>query len=246
MQIIAVSNHKGGVGKTTSVVNIGAGMALKGKKVLLIDCDPQANLSQSLGIEDAEKSIYNALKGEIPLPIVNIEKNLDLTPSNLELVAAEIELAARISRETILKNLIKKVNKNYDYILIDCPPSLGLITINAFAAADSILIPLQAEYLAMRGMDKLVDVITSIKAINPTLSLRGVFITQYDSRKVLNRDITQSVKDAFGEGLIFQSAIRNNVSLAEAPAKNQSIFKYAPSSKGATDYKKLVEELLKK
>lgn len=245
MGIIAISNHKGGVGKTTSVVNIGAGLALLDKKVLLIDTDPQANLSQSLGVEDADKSIYNALKGEIPLPIVEVESNLFLVPSNLDLAAAEVELSSRISRETILRKLINQVKDQYDFILIDCPPSLGLITINAFAAADKVLIPLQSEYLAMRGMDKLIDFISLVKQnINPSLSLGGVFITQYDSRKVLNRDIFQSVKETFGAEKFFDTVIRENISLAEAPANNQSIFKYAPKSNGAVDYSNLVTEIL--
>ena len=245
MSIIAISNHKGGVGKTTSVVNIGAGLALLGKKVLLIDTDPQANLSQSMGVEDADKSIYNALKGEIPLPIVEVDSNLFLVPSNLDLAAAEVELSSRISRETILRKQVEEIKNQFDFIIIDCPPSLGLITINAFAAADKVLIPLQSEYLAMRGMDKLIDFISLVKQnINPSLSLGGVFITQYDSRKVLNRDISQSVKETFGAEKFFDTVIRENISLAEAPANNQSIFKYAPKSNGAVDYSNLVTEIL--
>ena len=245
MTVISISNHKGGVGKTTSVVNLGAGLALKGKKVLLIDTDPQANLSQSLGIEDAEKSIYNALKKEIPLPIHEIDENLFLVPSNLDLAVAEVELSSQISRETILRKILEGVKEDFDYIIIDCPPSLGLITINAFAASDKVIIPLQAEYLAMRGLDKLTDFMTIVQQnVNPGLALGGVFITQYDSRKVLNRDISQSVKEAFGEDKFFKTIIRENISLAEAPASNQSIFKYAPKSNGAMDYSDLVTEIL--
>lgn len=245
MKVLSISNHKGGVGKTTSVANIGAGLALKSKKVLLIDTDPQANLSQSFGIEDTNKSIYNALKGEIDLPIQSIGENLFLVPSNLDLAAAEVELSSRISRETILHKLIEKIKNNFDFVIIDCPPSLGLITINAFAASDAILIPLQAEYLAMRGMDKLTDFISMIKEnINPGLTLGGVFITQYDSRKVLNRDIATGVKQAFGEDKFYKTVIRENISLAEAPANNLSIFSYAPKSFGAIDYGNLVDEIL--
>lgn len=245
--IISISNHKGGVGKTTSVVNIGFGLAQQGKKVLLIDIDAQANLSQSLGVEDTSQSIYNALKGEIKLPILEVESNLYLVPSSLDLAAAEVELSSRFSRETILKKLLDEVKNNFDYIIIDCPPSLGLITVNAFAASDKVLIPLQAQYLAMRGMDKLTDFIDLVqKNINPGLKLGGVFITQFDGRKILNRDIATSVKQVFGESKFFKTIIRENISLAEAPASNSSIFKYAPKSNGAEDYANLVEEIMSK
>src|SRR5699024_8975633 len=203
-------------------------------------------LSQSLGLEDSEKSIYNALRGEIKLPVVEVVNKLSLVPSNLDLAAVEIELSSRISRETILKKLIGEIKNSFDYIIIDCPPSLGLITINAFAASDKVFIPLQAEYLAMRGMDKLIDFISLVQQnINPDLSLGGVLITQYDGRKVLNRDILHSVREVFGADKVFNTIIRENVSPAEAPANNQSIFKYAPKSNGAQDYNCLVSEILK-
>src|SRR5699024_5410894 len=161
-------NHKGGVGKTTTTLNVGAGLSMQGQNVLLIDADPQANLSQSLGLEDSEKSIYNALRGEIKLPVVEVVNKLSLVPSNLDLAAVEIELSSRISRETILKKLIGEIKNSFDYIIIDCPPSLGLITINAVAASDKVFIPLHAEYLAMRGMDKLIDFVSLVQQnINP-------------------------------------------------------------------------------
>lgn len=242
---IAISNHKGGVGKTTSSVNISAGLALKKKKVLVIDLDPQANLSQCLGVEEAEKTIYGSLRGDYDLEPLEVKKNLHLVPSCLDLAGIELEVGSKVARELILSKLIKKVEANYDYIIIDCPPSLGLIIVNAFAAVDSILIPLQAQFLALKGLDKLMDVINIVKEnIKPDLDIDGVFITQYDKRKVLNRDIAESVKDYFGDK-VFKTIINDNVALAEAPSSGTDIFEYAPASKGAEDYKSLVSEILK-
>lgn len=243
-KIIAISNHKGGVGKTTSTVNIGAGIAQRGKRVLLIDLDPQANLTQCLGVSEPAQTIYGALRGEYNLPTIAITENLHLSPSTLDLASVEIELSTKIARETILKKMIEKVTKDFDYIFIDCPPSLGLITVNAFAAANEVFIPLQAQFLALHGLDKLTDIINLVQeSLNKDLKIGGVFITQYDSRKILNRDIAESVSDYF-KGNIFKTIIRDNVSLAEAPVQGLDIFRYDPKSNGAKDYASLINEFI--
>lgn len=246
MKVIAISNHKGGVGKTTSTVNIGAALAKEGKRVLLIDLDPQANLSQSLGVSTDGKTIYGALKSEYPLTPVNVSENLDIIPSTLDLSGAEIELSTEVGRELILKELLDDHKKKYDYVFIDCPPSLGLLTINALTAASEIYIPLQAEYLAMQGLTKLVEVVDKVKKkLNKSLSIGGVFITQYDSRKVLNRNVFEAIESHFGD-VVFKTKIRDNVALAEAPSMQQNIFSYNNSSSGAVDYSSLAKEILSK
>ena len=245
-KIIAISNHKGGVGKTTSTVNIGAGVALKGKKVLLIDLDPQANLTQCLGLIEPEKTIYGALRGEYDLPVIEVNNNLFLTPSTLDLASIEIELSTKIAREVILKKMIEKIAGGFDYIFIDCPPSLGLITVNAFAAANEIFIPLQAQFLALHGLDKLTDVIGLVREnLNTSLKVGGVFITQYDNRKVLNRDVLATIQEHFKDN-IFKTQIRDNVALAEAPAQGLDIFRYNAKSYGADDYLALCKEIIKR
>lgn len=243
--VIAVSNHKGGVGKTTSTVNIGTGLTRKGlgKRVLLIDLDPQANLSQSLGILESSHSVYGALKGKHALKPIEITDSLHVVPSTLDLSGAEIELSSETGREYILKDLIKPLRSKYDYILIDCPPSLGLLTINAFTAADRVFIPLQTEYLALQGLTKLLEVVEKIKTrLNKKLILGGVILTQYDARKTLNRDVAASIEDHFKK-IVFKTRIRDNVSLAEAPSRGVSIFKYAANSMGAKDYAELSKEV---
>ena len=179
--IYAISNHKGGVGKTTSTINIGAALANKKKKVLLIDLDPQANLTQSLGIKESEITIYDNLKGEQLISPIEYKSNLYVLPSSLDLSAAEIELSSEPGREYILKEILVRLKDKYDYILIDCPPSLGLLTINALTAADFVIIPMQAEFLPLRGLAKLNEVIEKIKArLNPNLEIGCVFLTQFD------------------------------------------------------------------
>lgn len=244
-QIIAICNHKGGVGKTTSTVNIGAGVALRGKKVLVIDLDPQANLTQCLGLLEPAETVYGALRGEYDLPIYEVNENLYLTPSTLDLASIEMELSAKIAREVILKKMLDKITSKFDYIFIDCPPSLGLITVNAFVAASEVFIPLQAQFLALHGLDKLTDIIKLVQDnLNSTLKIGGVFITQFDNRKILNRDIAESVNTYFS-GNIFKTFIRDNVALAEAPIHGQDIFRYDPKSNGAKDYESLINEFLK-
>ncbi len=244
--IYAISNHKGGVGKTTSTISIGAALANKGKKVLLVDLDPQANLTQSLGIKDVQISIYENLRGEKIIHPVEHRNNLYVLPSSLDLSAAEIELSAEPGREYILNDILSQLINKFDYIFIDCPPSLGLLTINALTAADYIFIPMQAEYLPLRGLAKLTEVISKIqKRLNSKLKIGGVFLTQYNSRKVLNRDIAESVSDFFGDKLL-NSKISSNVALAEAPSQAKDIFIYNRNCRGASDYEDLCNEIIKK
>ena len=245
-KVLSISNHKGGVGKTTSAINIGAGLNILGKKVLLIDLDPQANLSQSLGLINQDKTIYGALKGEYKLQPVSVLEGLDVIPSTLDLSGAEIELSSEPGREYILKELIDNVRSSYDYIIIDSPPSLGLLTINSFTAADEIIIPLQAQFLAMQGLAKLVEVVEKIKSrLNKGLKIGGVFITQYDGRKVLNRDVVETINAHF-KNEVFKTKIRDNIALAEAPAQAMDIFRYNAKSNGAEDYMDLAKEIIKR
>jgi chromosome partitioning protein len=248
-RVISFSNHKGGVGKSCSCVNLGAGISnfgKQGKQVLLIDLDPQANLSLSLGILKAEKSIYEALTGKCSLKdtIVRVSERLHVVPATLDLSGAELELAAETGRELILKDLIDEVKNKYDFILIDCPPSLGLLTLNALTASDQVYIPLQAQFLATQGLAKLHEVIEKVKKkLNKKLEIGGVFLTQYDNRKVLNRDVASTVEDFFKEKM-FKTRIRDNVALAEAPSAGVDIFRYNPKSPGAIDYLALTKEIV--
>ena len=245
-KVISISNHKGGVGKTTSAINIGAGLNLLKKKVLLIDLDPQANLSQSLGLINEPINIYGALRGEYKLQPIEIFKGLDVIPSTLDLSGAEVELSSEPGREYILKELIEPLRSSYDFIIIDSPPSLGVLTINSFTASDEILIPLQAQYLALQGLAKLVEVVDKIKGrLNKGLKIGGVFITQYDSRKVLNRDVVDTIQAHFKDK-VCKTKIRDNIALAEAPSQGLDIFRYNNKSKGAEDYLALSKEVLKR
>lgn len=245
-KVISISNHKGGVGKTTSAINIGAGLNKLGKKILLIDLDPQANLSQSLGLTDQERNIYGALRGEYKLQPIPVLKGLDLIPSTLDLSGAEVELSGEAGREYILRELLEPVRNSYDYILIDSPPSLGLLTINSFTASDEVYIPLQAQYLALQGLAKLTEVIDKIKKrLNKELKVGGVIVTQYDSRKVLNRDVASTIEAHF-KAEVFKTKVRDNIALAEAPAQGVDIFRYNSKSFGAIDYLNLSKEILKR
>jgi len=240
-KVIAFSNHKGGVGKTTSTVNVGAGLCTLGKKILLVDMDPQANLSQSLGVMDAQKSIYGALRGhyDVGESLLNLKDGLDLIPSELDLSGAEVELSIEAGREFILSEMLNPYRSQYDFILIDCPPSLGLLTVNSLTAADEVYLPLQAEFLALQGLSKLVEVINKIKGrLNRHLIIGGVFVTQFDQRKVLNRNVLETIQKHFNDK-VFTTRIRDNVALAEAPTSGKDIFEYNPKSYGAEDYARL-------
>jgi chromosome partitioning protein len=245
MKVICVVNHKGGVGKTTSVVNIGAGLALAGAKVLLIDVDAQCNLSESVGLVRKEPNIYTALISRKNLPIYNIKQNLDAVPASLALAKADMEMAGFISRETLLADLIEPVKKNYDFIIIDSPPSLGILTINALAAADEVFIPLEAEFLAYRGLDSIVEIIDMVRKINKKLKIGGVFMTKFNTSRTLTRLIRTEVEGVFGK-VLFDNVVRVNVALAEAPSVGKDIFEYAPDSNGAADYREIVKELLQR
>jgi len=246
MKIIAVINHKGGTGKTTSTLNIGAGLARAKKKTLLIDIDPQSNLTEGLGLRDVQTSIYDSIKNDTPLPIVSISEYLDIVPSSLDLLGAEIELVSRLGRETIVKRLLKAVPQKYDYILIDCAPALGMLTVNALVAADTVLIPLEAEYFAYRGIDRLVAIISDVRThYNENLTIGGVFITKINPRRVITEQITGSIKKYF-EDKLFKTSIRINVALVEAQLKGIDVFEYAPASNGALDYADLTDEILVK
>ena len=235
-QIFAISNHKGGVAKTSTTVNLGAGLALMKRRVLLVDLDPQGNLSHSFGIKEAEPSMYNALKGQCPIPEVPIIDNLWLAPSNMNLSGAELELSMEPGRENLLKRLLLKTQNDYDYIFCDCPPSLGLMTVNALNAADKVLIPLQAHYLASQGLAKLMEIIDKVKErLNPDLSIGGIIITMYKKNTVLSRDVVEFTNSRFAE-LVFNTKIRDNIAVAEAPASGRDIFRYSKNSSGAMDY----------
>ncbi len=246
-KVICFSNHKGGVGKTCSTCNVGAGLARKGKKVLLIDLDPQSNLSMSLGLRDTvERNIYHVLRGErnIREVIYSIVENLDLIPASLDLAGAEIELSSETGREYILREELEPILDRYDYILIDCAPSLGMLTTNAFTASSEVFIPLQAQYLSLQGISKLTKIIDKIKQrVNKKLTIGGILITQYDKRKVLNRDISDAIEEHFAQK-VFRTRISDNVSLAEAPGKGQDIFRYNSKCKGAEDYLELCAEII--
>lgn len=244
--VIAVSNHKGGVGKTTSTLNIGAALQRMGKKVLLIDLDPQANLTQSLGLTEHSPTVYEALRGESPLEPVEVLPGLDVVTSTLDLSGAEVELSSEPGREYILKELLEPIRSRYSYVLIDSPPSLGLLTINAFTAAEEVYIPLQAHYLALQGMSKLQEIVERVgKRLNKGLRIGGVFVTQYDQRKVLNRNVAEAIREHFPT-VVFRTAIRDNVALAEAPTQALDVFRYAPRSTGAEDYEALAKEIIKR
>lgn len=245
-KVICFSNHKGGVGKTCSVSNIGAGLARQKKKVLLIDLDPQANLSISFGLKDVSMGMYEALRGEVELEsiIYTIIENLDIAPSSLDLAGSEIELSSEAGRELILKEALSPLLSQYDYILIDCAPSIGLLTTNALTAADEVIIPLKAEYLSLRGVEKLKEVISKVKnRLNKNLNLGGVFINQFSSRKVLNREIADALDEHFSD-TIYKTRIRDNISLAESPGKGIDVFRYNPKCNGAIDYGNLTDEIL--
>ena len=245
-KVISIINHKGGVGKTTTTANLGGALTQKGYRVLLVDLDGQANLTMSLGLSsDLNENIYSSMKSGKSFPVYKNKEGLEIVPSCLDLSAIETELMNEPVRELILKSLLENIRDRYDYILIDCPPSLSLLSLNALTASDGIIIPVQAQYLAMRGMDKLVNIINKVKSrINPSLSIYGILITMYDGRTNLNKSISEIVEETF-HGKVFTTYIRNNINLAEAQANGKDIFHYDSKCNGAIDYMNLCNELTK-
>ncbi len=257
----AFLNQKGGVGKTTSVVNVGAGLTILGNRVLLVDLDPQGHLTSFLGIEPGEisKTVYDVLRGDanpreavITKPLAarfcidgrESRLHLSVIPSTIELAEAEMELAGSVERELLLRKAISKIVHDYDYILFDCSPSLGLMTTNALAAADKVFIPIQTEYLALRSLEDLMRKIESVKtSLGLDLAIGGLIATRFDGRKVLSRAIVQALRERFG-ALLLETMIRENIVLAESPRFGKDIFSYRPRSYGAEDYMNLSLELM--
>ncbi|WP_338731101.1 ParA family protein [Mangrovimonas cancribranchiae] len=250
-KIIAIANQKGGVGKTTTSVNLAASLGVLEKKVLLIDADPQANATSGLGIdvEEVELGTYQLLEhtNTVKEAIVKTETpNLDIIPAHIDLVAIEIELVDKDRREYMLQQAIQEIKDDYDFILIDCAPSLGLLTLNALTASDSVIIPIQCEYFALEGLGKLLNTIKSVQKIhNNKLDIEGMLLTMYDSRLRLSNQVVEEVQKHFND-MVFQTIIQRNVRLSEAPSYGESIINYDAASKGASNYLSLAKEIINK
>lgn len=259
MRVIALMNQKGGVGKTTTTVNLGAALAELGKKVCLIDLDPQAHLTINYGVDPTPEitSLYNVLVEERSFleAVHKVDKNIALVPSSIDLAAAEIELVTVLGREMLLKKRLEAAQHDFDFILIDCPPSLGLLTINALAVASEVIIPMQPHFLALQGVGKLLETVALVsKRMNPGLKVSGIVLTMFDAQTKLSTEVVndlqgfiEAAKDQnlpWSGARIFKSKIRRNIKLAESPSFGQHIIKYEPSSNGATDYRNLAKEVL--
>ena len=250
-QILAVVNQKGGVGKTTTVVNLATILAAKGKRVLLIDVDPQGNATSGLGFDKKNlgKTIYDVLINDEPMRNAIYDsgrKGLHLCPANIELAGAEVELVDIVSRETVLKRAVQSSKNAYDIVLMDCPPSLGLLTVNALTAADGVLVPIQSEYYALEGLTQLMETVTLIKrGLNPQLSVFGVVVTMFDARTQLAHQVANEVRRYFGDK-VFRTIIPRNVRLSEAPSFGKAIMEYDPKSKGAESYDALAREVIRR
>ena len=255
-KVIAIANQKGGVGKTTTTVNLGIGLARKGKRVVLIDADPQGSMTVSLGIDEPDKieySLANVLmdvvnEEEIDYAkiILKHEENIDFIPANIELAGLEVSMVNVMSRELVMKRFISNIKENYDYILIDCMPSLGQLTINALAAADSVIIPVQAQYLSLKGLEQLYDTCRKIRTqINPDLKIEGILPTMVDNRTNYAREVTAKLRENYGSGMkVFQTEIPHSVRAAETSAEGKSIFAHDPKGKVAAAYEQFTREVL--
>jgi chromosome partitioning protein len=248
--VIAIANQKGGVGKTTTAINLGAALAVAERRTLVVDIDPQGNATSGLGVEDraSRPTVYSVLIGQIPLPEAIVERVhlplLDVVPSTRDLVGAEIELVSALSRETILRQALESVRDRYDYILVDCPPSLGLLTINTLTAANSVLIPIQCEFYALEGLSQLLNTVRLVqRGLNPGLHVEGVLLTMYDKRLNLSRQVSEEAREYFGPK-VYRAAIPRNVRLAEAPSFGQPIILYDLLSTGAQAYLSLAHEVI--
>ena len=249
MKIISIINQKGGVGKTTTALSLSAALGVLEKKVLLIDMDPQSNATSGLGIDSNEATLssYDLIIGNAKASNIVIQTsspNLDLIPAKIDLVGLEIEIVNESSREYLLKNALEKIKEKYDFIIIDCPPSLGLITLNALTCSNSVIIPIQCEYFALEGLGKLLNTIKGVQKVhNPNLSLEGILLTMFDSRLRLSNQVKQDVKKHFGN-IVFNTIIPRNVSLGEAPSHGESILMYNATSKGSKSYLKFAQEIV--
>ena len=254
MQTIAIVNQKGGVGKSTTAVNLGAGLVRQGKRVLLIDADSQANLTEMLGWQQPDElsptlaTMLERIISDRPIEpqagILHHSEGMDLLPANIELSGLEVSLVNTMSRETVLRTYLNEVKRQYDYILVDCSPSLGMLTLNALTAADTILIPIQCEFYALEGVTKLLDSMKRVKSrLNPSLDIFGVLLTMSDNRTTLSRQVSDEVRRYFGK-IVFETSIPRTVKLSEAPSFGQPITQYDPTGKGAQSYIDLAEEVI--
>jgi chromosome partitioning protein len=244
--VLAFANQKGGVAKTTSTLNLGVALTELGKRVLAVDMDPQGNLTMSQGIdpENLEKSLFDVLVHRLPIEDVIVHSELDVATSTIDLAGAEMALSSQIGRERALEKALKPIQERYDYILIDTPPSLGLLTINALAASDGVIVPVQCEYLSLRGLLQLERTLEMIREnINPRVKIQGILATLFDARTLHGREAIEILKENFGP-LVFKTVVRKTIKFAEAPVQGSSVLKYDPRGKGAEAYRSLAREVL--